>query len=171
MNICFFTINFEGNIIYPTDRLKKSIEKFYPNTPFIVYKKEEIKKLNDPLFSTRATASCVFALMKECDTVIKIKHNFELLSKIDEFIEGNYSAVVVKNLFNEQKLIWDINPIAYLTTDFIIIKSKDYAVQWLDMSCLDNMKKYKNKEEDKLNILTYYGDMTVKILDKKDLEE
>ena len=167
MKLCFFTIKKEGTVTYPTDRLENSIKKYYLDTPFFVCTEKEIKESGSFLFPI---SSYSYILTKDFDIVIKIKHNFELLNKIDDLIEGDYSAVVTKNLSSIQKGVWNINPMAYLTSDFIIIKSKDFSQQWLDMCCMDNSKKYINNEEDKLNILTYYGDMTVRILDKKDLE-
>ena len=170
MKLCFFTVNQEGNITYPIDGLKNSIEKYYPNVPFLVFGEKHIISSGDPLFLQRATASLSLFLKKDYEIVVKIKHNFELLKNIDDIIEGDYSAVVVKNLYDKPKLIWNVNPVAYIISDFIVLKSEYFIKNWLAMCHQKNFLKYPNHEEDKLNILVYYGDEIVRILDKKDLE-
>jgi hypothetical protein len=54
---------------------------------------------------------------------------------------------------------------AYVNCGFVVLRSNEFVKHWLDLCYTPHFDRYQMREQDLLNILVYYGNYKVKMLD------
>lgn len=153
-----------------TERLHKQATRLHPDIEFVIIKEADTKDSGDPLFMERATPSIATMLFKDYEQVIKIDSSVQLEGSLDELLNdtGEWATMCVLN-FNPKSppeapsAVWDVHPLAYTDSRFMIMRDKNFATDWLAMCHKPFFANYKGKENDVLNMLVYYGDYKSKI--------
>jgi hypothetical protein len=65
-------------------------------------------------------------------------------------------------------LVWNINPLAYVNCGFVAMRNKEFIEHWLGLCYSEHFYYYRYREQDLLNILAFYGNYKVKLLDQGD---
>jgi len=175
MKRCYFSIATEKppyiNFMPIFDLLKNSFKKFHPNDDFILFSDDDIKQTNDNMIFYRAAPYFARKLFDAGYTeVCKLDADTIVLGNLDHIWEGDYDMAVVNNA-NPKEFktypvsVWDIDPLAYVNAGFVVMKSERFINHWLSLCYSPHFNNYQMKEQDLLNILVFYGDYKVKLLD------
>ena len=175
MKRCYFSIATEKpphiNFMPIFDLLKNSFKKFHPNDDFILFSDDDIKQTNDNMIFYRAASYFARKLFDAGYTeVCKLDADTIVLGNLDHIWEGDYDMAVVNNA-NPKEFktypvsVWDIDPLAYVNAGFVVMKSERFINHWLNLCYSPHFNNYQMKEQDLLNILVFYGDYRVKLLD------
>lgn len=161
-----------------TERLQKQVGKFHPSIEFVVISKKDIKGSGDPQFMERATPSISTMLFKEFEQVVKIDSSVQVTGKLDELLndEAEWDTTCIttfdpKNPPKEPVGVWDVHPLAYVDSRFVIMRNKNFSTDWLAMCHKPFFEHYKGRENDALNILIYYGDYRSKMIKINELKQ
>ena len=153
------------------DLLKNSFKKFHPNDDFILFSDDDIKQTNDNMIFYRAAPYFARKLFDAGYTeVCKLDADTIVLGNLDHIWESDYDVAVVNNA-NPKEFktypvsVWDIDPLAYVNAGFVVMKSERFINHWLSLCYSPHFNNYQMKEQDLLNILVFYGDYKVKLLD------
>ena len=175
MKRCYFSIATEKppyiNFMPIFDLLKNSFKKFHPNDDFILFSDDDIKQTNDNMIFYRAASYFARKLFDAgYNEVCKLDADTIVLGNLDHIWEGDYDMAVVNNAnLKEFKTypvsVWDIDPLAYVNAGFVVMKSERFINHWLNLCYSPHFNNYQMKEQDLLNILVFYGDYRVKLLD------
>ena len=152
--------------------LEKSFKRFHPDIPFIIYGDEEIKKTNIalPYFFYLSTPYYARQLIKEYDQVLKIDADsiitapLEALESPEEFDVGvvfNWT----RDEISEKVKVWDIPPLQYFNNGFVLFRKAEIIEHIWKLCNQFFFTNYPFREQDMLNIVCYYGNYAVKVLD------
>ena len=61
--------------------------------------------------------------------------------------------------------VWDVTAPIYYNCGFVVMRSKEFIDHWWKLCDKPNIKNYRYREQDLLNILCYYGNYKVKCFD------
>lgn len=153
--------------------LKNSWDKFHKDIEIKVYREEEIKAFNDPMFFYRQKPLIANKLLEEYETVIGLDVDQIICSDLTHTWTGDFNIGVVQNS-NPQEIkkypvaVWDIPPLAYVNCGYVVMKSKAFVEHWWALCTSYHFNTYQFKEQDLLNILVYYGGYAVNFLDSGD---
>lgn len=173
--ICAVTIADEANMKFYS-MLKNSWDKFHPDIELKLVSGEALKNRlkKDPYLFYRFTPIIGAELLKEgYETVVKIDSDSIITADLTHTWEGTFDVAVVQNS-NPREMrtypvsVWDIPPMAYVNCGYVVMKSKGFVDHWLELCMSGHFNNYQFKEQDLLNILTFYGGYDVKFLDSGD---
>ena len=163
----------ENNMKYARMMIS-SLRKFHTEEelPLVLIGPEQLKATPDPLFFYRATPIIGKQFLNEgFETIIKLDADQVITGKLNHLWENvDYDVAVVQNSNpKEAKLypvqVWDIPSLAYVNCGMVAMRSKEFVKHWLDLCYSPHFDHYQMREQDLLNILIYYGDYKVKMLD------
>ena len=169
---CFFGIADKNNIEH-FNRLVNSMSKFH-NEEIKLFNETFVEGTKDPSFYYRATPVCAQLLMDEGYTeVCKIDADSIVTGNLDHIWEGDYDVAVVNNS-NPREMktypvnVWDIHPLTYVNCGFVVMKNKKFVDHWKNLCYSPHFGNYQMREQDLLNIMVFYGDYKVRLLDASD---
>jgi len=163
----------DANNMQYFEKMKNSLRKFHTEEelPLALIGPEQLKENPDPQLFYRATP----ILGKQFfdlgyDTVIKLDADQVITGKLNHIWEGDFDVAVVQNSNpREAKLfpvsVWDIVPAVYVNCGLVVMKSKKFVQNWMNLCFSPHFNNYQMREQDLLNILVYYGGYNVKMLD------
>lgn len=155
--------------------LEKSFKHFHPDIPFIIYGDKEIAETKIPIphFFYLSTPYYARQLIKEYDQVLKLDADsiitapLEVLTSPETFDVGvvfNWT----KDEISQRVKVWDVTPIGYFNNGFVLFRSAE-IIEHIWKLCNQNyFINYPYREQDMLNIVCYYGNYNVKMLDTGD---
>jgi len=174
MKSVVFTIADEKNLPW-AKMCETSFKKFHPDIPFIIYGDKEIKEtgIPTPYFFYLSTPYYARQLIKEYDQCLKIDADSIVTAPL-EILESpeNFDVGVVFNwtrdaISNSVK-VWDITPQGYFNNGFVVFRN-DELIEHIWKLCNEKFfVNYQFREQDMLNIVCYYGNYKVKVLDMGD---
>lgn len=175
----FFSIADRQNLPHFV-KLQASFKHFHPNEELILFDEEKVKATGDPHFYYRATPFIAKQLFEQgYDEICKLDADQIILGNLDHIWEDDFDFAVVNN-GNPKEMktypvsVLDISPLAYVNCGFVVMKSKKFVEQWLALCYSEHFPQYQFREQDFLNILTFYftdffgGPYKVKFLDHSD---
>lgn len=174
MRSVFFTIADENNMAY-AKMLEKSLKHFNPDIPLIIYGEKEIAEtgMKKPDIFYIATPYFARKLIKEYDQVIKIDADsivtapLEIVNNVEHFdLAVTYNWT--RDAYSDQVTVWDILPKQYVNNGFVVFRSKEVIEHIWFLCGRPNLQNYQMREQDMLNIVTYYGHYDVKFMDNGD---
>jgi lipopolysaccharide biosynthesis glycosyltransferase len=174
MKTCVFTIADNKNLKW-AKMCEKSFKKFHPDIPFIIYGEEAIKAsgIPTPNFFYLSTPYYARQLIKEYDQVVKIDADsivtapLEILENPEDFDVGvvfNWTRDVI----SQSVKVWDIPPQSYFNNGFVVFRNEELINHIWKLCNAQFFTNYPFREQDMLNIVCYYGNYKVKVLDMFD---
>jgi hypothetical protein len=164
----------DANNLKYFEMMKNSLRKFHTEEelPLALIGPEQLKLNPDPSFFYRATPMLgnQFLNVEGYDTVIKLDADQVITGKLNHLWEGEFDVAVVQNS-NPREMkkspvqVWDILPPDYVNCGLVVMRSKEFVKHWLDLCFSPHFDRYQMREQDLLNILVYYGNYKVKLLD------
>ena len=176
MKRAFFTIADKNNLQY-YELMKNSLSKF-TDDPLILIDEEKIKQLGDPHFYYRATPIIAKALFKEgYDQLCKLDCDQLILGNLDHIWADEYDVACVYNSNPREDKAYpirfmDVHPFSYVNCGFVVLKSKAFVEQWLNLCMSEHFNNFQYREQDLLNLMVWYmserfgGPYKVKFLDE-----
>lgn len=161
----------DNNNLEQFKTLEKSFKHFHPNEELILIGEKEVKETNDPHIFYRATPYFAKKLMDlGFDEVCKLDADQIILGNLDHIWNVKYDIGAVNNsnpkeLKSVEVSVWDIHPMAYLNCGFVVMKSKEVVDHWLKLCYSPHFNSYQFREQDLLNIIAFYGNYDVALLD------
>lgn len=157
-----------------------SIRKFHNSDELVVkiIKREDFPEfMSDGMYYYRAKALIANKFLEFYDTVIVADADHIMTGDITHILSlTDYDAGCVLN-FNDKDAkeygyvsVWDIIPQEYLNAGFIAFRSKEFVKHLLNLCKSRHFDNYRYKEQDLLNIMTFYGNYKVRIFDLYDPE-
>lgn len=117
-------------------------------------------------------------LMKDYECVVRIDSDAIVTGDISSCWEGDFDVAVAQNanpreIVAQQQMmgrtvqVWDIDALKeYVNCGFVVMKSEEFVDHWLSLCTPERQGRYQFYEQDFLNILCFYGNYKVKLLDK-----
>lgn len=170
MKRAYFSIADNKNLKY-FKSLEKSFKYFHPNEELILIDEKAIKETNDPHIFYRATPYFACKLMDMgYDEVCKLDADQIVLGNLDHIWGSKYDIGAVNNsnpreIKSVEVTVWDIHPMAYLNCGFVVIRSREVVDHWLKLCYSPHFNSYQYREQDLLNIIAFYGNYDVALLD------
>jgi lipopolysaccharide biosynthesis glycosyltransferase len=166
-----FTIADEKNLPF-AKMMEKSFKHFHPNIPLIIYGDKEIAQtgIPTPHFFYLSTPYYARQLIKEYDQVIKIDADSVITAPL-ECLESpeTFDVGVVYNwtrdAYSNQVKVWDITPQGYFNNGFVVFRSEEFIEHIWKLCNQAYFPNYQFREQDMLNIVAYYGNYKIKLLD------
>jgi lipopolysaccharide biosynthesis glycosyltransferase len=166
-----FTIADEKNMPF-AKMMEKSFKHFHPDVPLIIYGDKEIKESNIPTphFFYLSTPYFARQLIKEYEQCVKIDADSIITAPL-EIIDSpeNFDVGVVFNwtrdAYSNQVKVWDITPQGYFNNGFVVFRSEELINHIWKLCNEAYFPNYQFREQDMLNIVAYYGNYKVKVLD------
>ena len=166
-----YTIADEKNLPWAKS-LEKSFHHFHPQIPFIIYGDKEIDEthLSRPGVFYVATPYFGRQLIKDYQQVIKIDADSIITAPLEiiDYPEDFDAAVVynwTRDAISQTVKVWDIAPQGYLNNGFVVFRSAEFIEHIWRLCTGPFINNYPYKEQDMLNIVAYYGNYKVKLLD------
>lgn len=174
MKTCVFTIADSKNLPY-AKMMEKSFKHFHPDIPLFIYGDKEIKETGIPTpdFFYLSTPYYARKLIKEYDQVIKIDAD-SLITAPLEIIDNpeEFDVAVVYNwthdTYSENVKVWDVTPMGYINNGFVVFRNEELINHIWKLCTSIFFNNYQFREQDMLNIVCYYGNYKVKLLDIED---
>lgn len=169
-----FTIADKKNLEWAT-MCALSFKHFHPNVDFFIVGDKQLDETKIPRPHIFYIATPLFGrnLMKEYDQVIKIDADSIITAPLDVIDDPeDFDVGVVYNWTRDQisdnVKVWDIDPHMYFNNGFVVFRSKELLDHiWL-LCNRPNITNYPYREQDILNIVSFYGNYEVKRLDDGD---
>lgn len=174
MKTVAFTIADERNMKW-AKMLEKTFKHFHPDVPLKIYGEKEIAEsgIPKPHFFYIATPYCARQLIKEYDQVVKIDADslitapLEILDNPETFDVGvvyNWT----RDAYSNQVKVWDVTPQGYFNNGFVVFRNQE-LIEHIWRLCNEKfLTNYQFREQDMLNIVAYYGNYIIKLLDMGD---
>jgi len=174
-----FTIFDHNNEEY-AKKFKNSLRKFHSEEelPLIEIDDNALLQIADRQKFYRMTPRIAKDLIQEYDLVIKFDCDQVVTGDLSELWQGKFDVGVVNNSNPRELLsmrrtgqtttVWDIHPLAYVNCGLVVMQSKKFINHWWKLCTSEHFLNYQYREQDLLNILTFYGDYKVKNLDAGD---
>ncbi len=152
--------------------LENSLRKFHSEKelPLKLIGPQELESIQDPMKFYKMTPLIAKELLKEYETVIKLDADQIITGDISHVWEGEFDIACVNNS-NPREMkaltvtVWDLHPLTYLNCGFVVMKSQKFVDHWWNLCNSEHFDSYQYKEQDLLNIMCFYGDYNVKLLD------
>jgi len=163
----------EANLKY-FEMMKNSLRKFHTEEelPLALVGPEQLKDNPDPNLFFRATPILGKQFLDlGYETVIKLDVDQVITGKLNHIWENpDYDVAVVQNSNPKEMAtypvsVWDIPPMAYINCGFVVMRSKEFVDHWLNLCFSPHFDHYQMREQDLLNILVFYGNYKVRMLD------
>lgn len=155
--------------------LRNSLKKFHPDIPFIEVQDEEIDSFGIPRPHVFYMAAPLIAnkYMEQYKTIVKLDVDQIVTGSLTEVLEDplyDVGCVYNYNRMDAEKYglikIWDIPPSQYVNNGLVVLRNREFVHHWLTLCGRPNFMNYPMREQDLLNILVYYGNYRVKMLDE-----
>jgi lipopolysaccharide biosynthesis glycosyltransferase len=155
--------------------LRNSLKNFHPDIPLIEVQDEEIDSMGVPRPHVFYIAAPLFAnkYLEKYKTIIKLDSDQIITGSLKEVIEDplyDVGCVYNYNRMDAQKFglisVWDVPPQAYVNNGFVVLRSKEMVKHWITLCSRPNIVNYPMREQDILNIIAFYGNYRVKMLDE-----
>ena len=169
----------KNNLDY-AEMLINSIRKFHneDELPIEIIGEDKVKQLGDPNFWYRSTPIIAKALFKDYETVIKLDADQICLGDLSHVWSGNdFDVACVYNSNPREDKAYpirfmDVHPFSYVNCGFVVLKSKAFVEQWLNLCMSEHFNNFQYREQDLLNLMVWYmserfgGPYKVKFLDE-----
>lgn len=159
----------DDNNLKHFERLEKSLRKFHS--------KEELPLIRtqsngDPMYWYKATPFEGLELLKSYDAVLKLDADTIITGDLMHVFEEDFDIAVVQNSnpreFQSYPYVFmNINPLDYVNCGLVVMKSKEFVAQWLNLCNSPIFPVCQMREQDLLNILLFSG-YKVRYLDHSD---
>ena len=158
----------EANFPY-FQMMEKTLRKFYSPEELPLIRFDNPNPM-DKDFWYRATPVLAKQLLEEYEIVIKIDSDSLILGKFDEAWEGEFDIACVNNSNPREPQIGlqGIHPLEYLNAGFVIMKSPTFVNAWYNLCHSQRFQQFQFREQDIMNLMCYFGNYTVKLLDSGD---
>ena len=155
------------------EKMRNSLRKFHSEEelPLKLIGPGELARISDPMKFYRMTPMIAKDLLDDYETVIKLDADQIITGKLNHVWEqADYDVACVQNSnpreFKSYPVsVWDINPLLYLNCGFVAMRNKKFVDHWWDLCTSDHFNNYQMREQDLLNIMCFYGDYKVRLLD------
>lgn len=150
------------------DQMRNSLNKFYPNSPFVKFGQQDIDNLPSP-FRLGYWYTYFGKLLFEQypnESITQIDSDCIVCNTLPEIMEGLYDvAAPLNNGVNAFSSSWRyISAINYLNIGTFTIKNKKFVDVW-DESCRKELANCPYGEQDVFNQVFYSGDFKAVVLD------
>lgn len=172
--VCFFTIAYGDNYIKEyAQMMTNSLNKFHPDIPHVYFGDKEVQPLVrvDQNNKYRLYAMFGMQLAKEYELVINIDNDCIVTGDLNHIINDksyDIGGVLNNNNVDPKLMVWDIEPAYYLNAGLVAIRGERPWNWWNKQNFSPGFTKYQFREQDILNIIAYYGDLTLKVFDYSD---
>lgn len=171
-DICFLTIYDQAHGAQ-AHMLRNSLKHFHPDIPLIEITDKELEGLPRPDIFYKAAPYFANKYIDQYKTIVKIDIDSLIVGSLQELIDDPLYDVGVVYNFNRmdaQKYglikVWDVPPQSYINNGLVVLRSKEFINHWLALCNKPNFVNYPMREQDLLNILCFYGNYRVKLLDE-----
>ena len=171
-DICFLTIYDQAHGIN-AHMLRNSLKHFHPNIPLVEITEKELEGMWKPDIFYKAAPYFANKYIDQYKTIIKLDIDQIIVGSLQDVIDDPLYDVGVVYNYNRMDAekyglikVWDILPQTYLNNGFVVLRSKEFITHWLMLCNRPNFVNYPMREQDILNILCYYGNYRVKLLDE-----
>jgi hypothetical protein len=169
-----FTIADENNLPW-AKMCEKSFKHFHPDIPFIIYGDKEINESGIPrsIFFYLSTPFYARQLIKEYDQILKIDAD-SLVTAPLEILESPESFDVgvvfnwTRDAYSNNVKVWDVTPQGYFNNGFVLFRNEELINHIWKLCNEQFFTNYQYREQDFLNIVCYYGNYKIKVLDTGD---
>ncbi len=170
--VCFFTIADNNNLRY-CEMMKKSLEKFHPDIPLILFGQNQIALAGatDPQLFYRATPFFARRLLNEYKTVIKLDADQVVCGSLEHLWKGadyDLGCVLNGNPTEPPYTVWDIHPAEYMNCGLVAVRNLELVDHWWRLCEGPHFNTYQFREQDLMNIIYHYGNYKVKCFDHSD---
>jgi len=166
-----FTVYDKDNEKY-AKMFKASLRKFHSKEelPLVEVDQTHLDRIQDPYKFYRMTPLISKDLIREYETVIKFDCDQIVTGDISHIWEKGWDAACVNNsnpreLKKVEVKVWDVHPLAYLNAGLVVMHSKKFIDHWMRLCMSDHFNAYQFREQDLMNIMAFYGDWKVRLLD------
>mgnify|MGYP001598676315 CR=1 FL=1 len=161
-------------------KFMKSFKKFHPNIDLNVITLNDLRAMSpSPYYdySFKLTPLTLMNVMKDYDCAVRLDSDQIVLGNLEHVIDGDFDVAVVQNsnprdwknhyeLTGQRLTLYDIDPLDYVNCGFVVVKSKRFVSHWWELINRGFFQNYQFREQDMLNLLTYYFPYKVKYLDR-----
>ena len=169
--VCFFTIaSKHKHIQEQLAMMTNSLKKFHPDIPLIVMGDKERNPVMEAHPDNHNRLYAIFGqkLAQEYELVIVIDSDSIVTGDLNHIINDktyDVGCVLNNNLIDPKLTVWDVDPNFYVNCGFIAIRGERPWRWWNKLNHGIGFTKYRFREQDMLNIMVHYGDLTCKIFD------
>ncbi len=173
--VAIFSIADNNNLQY-YERFKNSLRKWHgeEEVDLLLMTEKEIAKFNDPKFFYRAKPILADQLIGQYEVIIGMDCDQVVCGDISALWADSELDVLCVHNSNPKEAktypvqVWDIGVNEYLNAGLVAMRSEKFIKHWLGLCMSPRFDKYQMGEQDLLNIMVYYGNYKVGLLDSGD---